>query len=331
MKIIIDSAIPYIEGVLEPYAEVVYRRGVDIDRESVEDCDAMIIRTRTRCDRTLLEGSRVRLIATATIGTDHIDEAYCRERGIILCNAAGCNARGVLQWVAAVLRHIVAQRNSRPEALRLGVVGVGSVGSLVVRYARSWGFDVVMCDPPRARREEGDFRDFDELLSSCDILTFHTPLDSTTRHMLNAQNIAMLRPDAVVINASRGAVVDNRAVMESGHAYYFDVWEGEPEIPSDVLEHATIATPHIAGYSRQGKANATAMSVRAIASMFGFRLGGWYPSEVAPVEPREIGWGELCATIDNYCNIEAESQPLKSSPESFEALRNGYHYREEYF
>ncbi len=331
MKIVIDRDIPFIAGLFEPYAEVSYVAGGDISSDVVADCDALIIRTRTRCDAKLLDGSRLRIIATATIGTDHIDTAYCFKRGIIVANAAGCNARGVLQWVAAILRHIVAKRGCRPEQLRLGVVGVGNVGSLVVRYARSWGFDVVMCDPPRARREEGDFRDFDELLASCDIITFHTPLDATTLHMLSAEKMALLRPDAVIINASRGAVVDNRAVAASLHDYYFDVWEGEPEIPRDVLERATLATPHIAGYSRQGKANATAMSVRAIASMFGFRLGGWYPADVTPASPHEIGWEEMCATIDNYFDVEAESARLKSSPESFESLRNGYNYREEYF
>ena len=332
MKIIIDRDIPFIQGLFEPYAEVVYLAGRDIDSEAVADCDALIVRTRTRCDENLLKDSHVRFIATATIGTDHIDTAYCFKHGIIVANAAGCNARGVLQWVAAVLRHITMRRGCSPEALKLGVVGVGNVGSLVAHYAEAWGFKVLKCDPPRAKREEdGDFREYEELLRECDILTFHTPLDATTRHMLAANEIKMLKPDAVIINASRGEVVDNRAVATSGHDYYFDVWEGEPDMPKDILDGALLATPHIAGYSRQGKANATAMVVRAIASMFGFRLGGWYPTHVTPTTPREIDWRELCATIDDFCNIENETAKLKASPDKFEALRNGYNYREEYF
>lgn len=331
MKIVIDCDIPFVRGLFEQYADVEYVAGVDIDSDRVADADALIVRTRTRCDASLLEGSRVRIIATATIGTDHIDTAYCFKRGIIVANAAGCNARGVLQWIAAVLRHIVECKGCATSDLRLGVVGVGNVGSLVVEYARSWGFDVVMCDPPRARREEGDFRDFDELLTTCDILTFHTPLDDTTRHLLGGDNLSRLRKGAIVINASRGGVVDNEAVLASGHDYYYDVWEGEPIIPASVLQGATLATPHIAGYSRQGKANASAMVVRAVASMFGFRLGGWYPSDVTPTVPRPISWEDMCHTIGNYFDIEAESAHLKSSPESFEALRNGYNYREEYF
>lgn len=332
MKIIIDRDIPFIQGLFEPYAEVVYLAGRDIDSEAVADCDALIVRTRTRCDEKLLKDSPVRFIATATIGTDHIDTAYCFKRGIIVANAAGCNARGVLQWVAAVLCHITKRRACSPNGLKLGVVGVGNVGSLVAHYAAAWGFEVLKCDPPRAKREEdGDFREYEELLRECDILTFHTPLDATTRHMLAAKEIKMLKPDAVIINASRGEVVDNRVVAKSGHDYYFDVWEGEPDMAPDVLDGAQLATPHIAGYSRQGKANATAMVVRALASMFGFRLGGWYPADVTPTTPREIGWEEMCSTINNYCNLDAETAVLKSSPEKFEALRNGYNYREEYF
>ena len=331
MKIVIDRDIPFIKGLFEQYADVEYVAGADINRDMVADADALIVRTRTRCNASLLEGSRVRIIATATIGTDHIDTNYCFKRGIIVANAAGCNARGVLQWIAAVLHHIVKRKECNTNELRLGVVGVGNVGSLVVEYARNWGFDVVMCDPPRARREEGDFREFDELLTSCDILTFHTPLDDTTRHLLNSDNISRLREGAIIINASRGGVVDNEAVLASGHDYYYDVWEGEPIVPSAVLQGAVLATPHIAGYSRQGKANASAMVVRAVASMFGFRLGGWYPSEVTPAVSRPISWEDMCRSIGDYFDIEAESAHLKASSESFDAQRNGYNYREEYF
>lgn len=331
MKIVVDSAIPFISGLFEPYAEVVYSEGSKISSAMIKDCDALVIRTRTRCDSKLLEGSRLRLIATATIGTDHIDEDYCRQRGIIVTNAAGCNARGVLQWVAAVLRHIVLSQGCHPADFRLGVVGVGRVGSLVARYARSWGFEVLECDPPRQRREDGDFRDFEELLTTCDILSFHTPLDNTTRHMLNADNIRKMRPNAIIINASRGAVVDNRAVMESGKKYYFDVWEGEPKLDSGVLSHSTLATPHIAGYSKQGKANATAMSVCAVASLFGFPLVGWYPKDVCRTEARDISWDDMCSTIDDYCDITADCAELKAHPERFEHQRDNYRYREEYF
>ena len=331
MKVIIDSAIPYIRGVVEPYAEVVYLKGTEIDSSAVHDADALVVRTRTRCCRELLEGSEVRFIATATIGRDHIDEEYCASAGIEVASAAGCNARGVLQWVAAALRHIVESEGKRPEEYTLGVVGVGNVGSLVVEYACHWGFRVLMCDPPRHEREGGEYYPIETIAREADIITLHTPLDHTTHHLVDSALIAMMRPNAVIINASRGAVVDNRAIMESRHRYAFDVWEDEPRLDDDILQNAMLATPHIAGYSQQGKANATAMSINALARRFDLPLESWRPEEVMPTTPRLISWEEMCETIDGYCDIMAETEILKNTPERFETLRNEYRYREEYF
>ncbi len=331
MKIVIDRAIPYINGLLEPYAEVEYYDGCEINSDIVKDCDALIVRTRTRCDCKLLEGSRVKLIATATIGCDHIDEAYCREAGIIVCSAPGCNARGVLQWVAAALKHIATMDRKSPSDYTLGVVGVGNVGKLVAEYAEAWGFRVLRCDPPRMEREGGDFVELDEIIRSADIITIHTPLNKTTHHLINRDTITKLRPDATIINASRGAVVDNQAVAESGHRYIFDVWENEPNIDQSVLQGTSLATPHIAGYSVQGKANASAMTIRAIASLFNIPLTSWYPENIVPTTPHHISWQELCSSIDKYCDIKAESERFKASPMEFEDMRNNYKYRTEYF
>ncbi len=331
MKVIIDSAIPFIHGVLEPYSEVVYCSGTAINRDVVRDADALVVRTRTQCNRELLEGSAVRFIATATIGRDHIDEAYCKSAGIEVASAAGCNARGVLQWVAATLKHIVKQEGKNPADYTLGVVGVGNVGKLVVEHARHWGFRVVMCDPPRYEREGGDFLPIEDVARQADILTLHTPLDDTTRHMVDTKLLSIMPHNAIVINASRGGVVDNMAVVNSSHRYAFDVWESEPHIDPKTLQQALLATPHIAGYSQQGKANATSMSINALARHFNLPLTEWRPTEVSPTTPRLLSWEELCETIDKYCSIEEETRALKRNPELFESLRNNYTYREEYF
>lgn len=331
MRVVVDSAIPFLCGVLEPYCNVDYVPGQAIDNHHLVDCDALIIRTRTRCTRELLEGSAVKFIATATIGRDHIDEEYCTTHDIEVFSAAGCNARGVLQWVAASLRHIATMDNRPPESYTLGVVGVGNVGSLVADYAELWGFRVMRCDPPRAAREGGLYYPIEQLASECDILTLHTPLDSTTHHLVDAKLLKSMKPEAIVINASRGAVVDNRAMVDSNLRYIFDVWEHEPNIMADTLSHATLSTPHIAGYSLQGKANATAMVVRALAKKFDLPLTDWYPSDVERSRPKPISWEEMCSSIDAHCDINRESATLKASPESFEALRNNYLYRKEYF
>ena len=331
MKVIIDSAIPFIRGVVEPWAEVVYCGGAEMNRDIVHDADALIVRTRTQCNKQLLEGSSVRFIATATIGRDHIDEEYCKEAGIEVASAAGCNARGVLQWVAAALKQIVIEDDKRPEDYTLGVVGVGNVGKLVVEYARHWGFRVLMCDPPRHEREGGEFLPLEDVARQADIITFHTPLDATTHHMVDDRLLSIMRPDAVILNASRGGVVDNIAVANSSHRYAFDVWDSEPELNSHVLTKAMLATPHIAGYSKQGKTNATSMAINALCRHFSLPLTNWHPSDSHPTTPRLISWTELCESIDEYCPIREETKVLKSSPDAFESLRNNYNYREEYF
>ena len=330
MKIVIDSAIPFIKGVLEPFAEVVYVAGDSFTPQIVADADGLIVRTRTHCNRELLEGSKVEFIATATIGFDHIDMEYCNSHGIKVTTAAGCNARGVLQWVAAVLVELSKREGFEPHQRTLGIVGVGNVGKLVKHYAESWGFKVLCCDPPRQEREKLDFLQLEQLLPQVDILTLHTPLDSSTRGMIDSKMLSLLHDDAVVINASRGEVVCSSALLERNITCALDVWENEPNIDVQLLERAFVTTPHIAGYSLQGKANATAMSVGALAEHFQLPLKGWYPPQCSPTIPMEIDWQKLCQTIDSYCNLENESAPLKNGG-NFESLRNSYHYREEYF
>lgn len=332
MKIVADSAIPFfLKGVLDPWAEVVCLPGSAIAASDVRDADALVVRTRTRCDAALLAGSRVRIVATATIGFDHIDTAWCAAHGIEVATAAGCNARGVLQWVAAVLVHLARRQGWRPAERTLGVVGVGHVGSLVAEYAAAWGFRVLCCDPPREAREHLGFRPLGELVREADILTFHTPLDAATRHLADAALLAAMRPGAVLLNSSRGEVVDGDALLASGREYVLDVWEHEPRPDRRLLDRALLATPHIAGYSEQGKATATAMAAAAVARRFAWPLGEWYPSGAARPAPRAISWDELCGTIDGAFDIAAESRRLKETPEAFERIRDGYAYRREYF
>ncbi|WP_300256184.1 4-phosphoerythronate dehydrogenase [uncultured Alistipes sp.] len=331
MKIVADNAIPFLDGVLEPFAEVCRRPGREISAEDVRDADALVIRTRTRCDETLLAGSRVRMIATATIGFDHIDLAWCRRNGIEVATAAGCNARGVLQWVAAVLALLARRQGWTPGQRTLGVVGVGHVGSLVKNYAEAWGFRVLCCDPPREERERCGFLPLEEVARQADILTFHTPLDDSTRHMAGEWLFRMMKPGAVLLNSSRGEVVDGEALLRSELEWALDVWEHEPELNPELLRRALVATPHIAGYSLQGKANATALAVAALARKFGLPVEGWYPPEVTPSQPRAISWQELVRTIVGAYDIEAESRRLKQQPSAFESLRDRYDYRQEYF
>jgi len=329
--VVADAAIPFLQGTLEPWAEVRRLPGVAISSDDVRDADALVVRTRTRCDERLLAGSRVKLVATATIGFDHIDTAWCNANGIRVATAAGCNARGVLQWVAALLVHLSRTQGWQPQEKTLGIVGVGHVGSLVQQYASAWGFRVLCCDPPREAREHSGFLPLGEVARRADLLTFHVPLDSSTRRMADAGLFASMKPDAVVINSSRGEVVDGRALLASGLDCALDVWEHEPHPDPDLLRRAIVATPHIAGYSEQGKAAATALAVQAVARTFGLPLDGWYPPAAAPSSPRRLSWQELCETIAGAFDIAAESRRLKEHPADFERIRDSYDYRREYF
>ncbi len=331
LKIVVDSAIPFLEGVLDPYAEVVRCPGSQITAEVVRDADALLIRTRTRCNKALLEGSSVRFIATATIGFDHIDLGYCHLRGIEVTSAAGCNARGVLQWVAGVLVWLARREGWRPEERTLGIVGVGHVGSLIKEYAEAWGFKVLCCDPPREEREGLGFLPLEEVAARADILTFHTPLDASTHHLCNEKLLSLMHPNAVIINASRGEVADEQALLATSRTVLLDVWEHEPDILAELLEKVPIATTHIAGYSLQGKANASALTIRALAHHFRLPLTEWYPSEVEPSRPRPIDWEELCATIADHLDLEGETRRLKADRTRFEQIRDSYPYRAEYF
>ena len=331
MKVLIDRAIPFLHGVLEPYAKVEYIDGNRFTPEAVKSADALIIRTRTRCDKALLEGSKVQFIATATIGFDHIDLNYCRKHNIRVATSAGCNARGVLQWVAAALAMLAKREGFAPQERALGIVGVGNVGKLVKEYAEYWGFRTICSDPPRQECEQLDFVSLEEVLRNADIVTLHTPLDSTTHHLINSQNISLLRPGAILINASRGECVETDAVKRNNLTLMTDVWENEPNIDNEHRAKSLVATPHIAGYSSQGKANASAMAVQALARHFDLPLKEWRPSDVAAIEPRLISWEEMCTTISHYCNLLSDSEQLCNNPEQFEYLRNNYHYREEYF
>lgn len=331
MKILADKAIPYLQGVLEPFAEVEYIDGNSFTREAVSDADALIIRTRTRCNRALLEGSKVQFIATATIGFDHIDLEYCSERHIEVATSAGCNARGVLQWVSAALALLAEHEGFRPEERTLGIVGVGNVGKLVKKYAEHWGFRTICSDPPRQEREQLDFISLEEVLQGADIVTLHTPLDATTFHLINEQNIRLLRPNAALINASRGECVATAATKRNDLTFITDVWKNEPNIDEAYLAKSLVATPHIAGYSAQGKANATALAVQALARHFSLPLTAWRPSEVHPTKENMVSWEEMCGSILQFCDLRRESNELKSRAHDFELLRNNYRYREEFF
>jgi len=350
MKIVVDEKIPFIRGVFEPWADVVYSPGRAIDAAMVADADALITRTRTRCDSTLLKNSSVKIIASATIGYDHLDTGWLDSKGIRWVNAPGCNSGSVMQYMVSVLLFLAGKHSLDLSSMTLGVVGVGNVGSKVVRAARSLGMKVLQNDPPRQRREQlTDFLPLETLVAESDILTLHVPLthegEDSTFHLVNSSNLSRLKKNCILVNTSRGAVADNAALRETLSdrnllAAVLDVWEGEPEVDRRLLELSDIATPHIAGYSVDGKANATINSVREVSSILGLPLTDWRPDTLPepaePVinltsEPHGKTTADLVSTaVRHTFPVEDDDRLFRSEPGNFEYLRDNYRVRREF-
>lgn len=384
-----------MKGIFENECEVEYYPGSEITPQRVKDADALIVRTRTKCNAQLLEGSKVKVIASATIGTDHIDRAWCQSHNIALFNAPGCNSGGVLQYFLTALFKCLSTRelwqkflNSAPDAtsaaesapFTVGVIGVGNVGSKVAAACEGLGFEVLRNDPPKERQQTlaynsgylriVDFKDYyslDYLLENSDVVTLHVPMDETTRGMADASFFARMKPGAIFINSSRGEVVDEAALLANINklaAVVLDVWVGEPNINKELLQSAFIATPHIAGYSAEGKIKGTQMAVEAIRRYMrdngltastaassthsvGATPAAAAPATVAgatpaaggtcsipeeqpiPVDFRGKNIDEISQMLERIFPIQELSDALKANPHTFEEMRNNYHYRHE--
>lgn len=313
-NLIADRDIPFLEGVLDDWFDVRRLPGGEIGPDDVRDASALLVRTRTRCNASLLEESAVRLVATATIGTDHIDMRYCAKHGITVASAPGCNAAAVAQYVGAALHALSLDR----QGATLGVIGVGHVGSLVAEVGRRAGMRVLLSDPPREAAEgPAGFTPLPELLAASDIVTLHIPLWPENRDFADAAFFSQMRPGASFFNVSRGEVVDEDALLAARprlDKLVLDVWKNEPAINRALLAVADIATPHIAGYSIQGKINGTQAVVRAVGETFGIDpLRQFSVTGVSlPQEPYDI-----------FCDDAA----LRRDPSAFESLRSHYAYR----
>ena len=348
MKIIIDNKIPYIRGALEPFAEVVYLPGIATTSEVVKDADALITRTRTLCNKEILKGSKVRFIATATIGFDHIDSDFCRDAGIEWTNAPGCNAESVNQYILSALFSWALRKGIDLTAKTFGIVGVGQVGSRIERSCKILGMNVLLNDPPRERAEGSSaFVSLEEIQERADIISFHVPLNmegiDRTFHMVDGQFLQNLRKKPLIINTCRGEVFESNAVYKASvsggiSGMIIDCWENEPALNQDLLVRVDYGTAHIAGYSKDGKANGTRSSVRAISQFFGLGIDDWEPAGVpAPENPvieldgdRQSEHRILAQAILSTYDIECDDRALRDNPQLFEQLRGDYPLRREF-
>ena len=318
MLIIADKYIPFLNGVLESVGQIEYLEPDEITNSRIKSADALFVRTRTGCNRKLLEGTQVRFIATATIGYDHIDTLYCNKNNIFWTNAPGCNSQGVCDYVEAAIKHLAEERSLN--ALTIGIVGAGNVGTLVAQMAERLGMNVILNDPPKAIGVS-----LSEIAQKSDIITFHTPLtkcgEFPTWHLCDESFLELCKPNAVIINAARGGVVDEKALLKhlkkQGNKLtaIIDTWEGEPHINIDLLHLVTIATYHIAGYTLQGKINATQMCLNAFSKYFNLPYFT-IDSKTLSLQP----------IVNPHWIMDVDTR-LREHPEQFETLRETYKLR----
>lgn len=353
MLIVADENIPLLDAFFQGFGEIRRYPGRSLDAASVREADILLVRSVTKVDRHLLEGSRVQFVGTCTIGTDHLDLDYFDQVGIRWSSAPGCNARGVVDYVLGSLLTLAdLEGASLPERV-YGVVGAGQVGGRLVSVLRALGWKVMVCDPLRQAAEGGDYVELDTLLQACDVISLHTPLERggqyPTWHLFGPAEQAKLRPGAWLINASRGAVVDNgalRALLQQRddlHAV-LDVWEGEPQVDLQLADLCTVATPHIAGYSLDGRQRGTAQIYRALCQHLGvnevIQLADLLPRPpVAQIEldaEVDLQWAlaMLCRAVYDPRRDDADfrrslSEDVQQQRAAFDALRKHYPPRRE--
>ena len=360
MKVIVDDAIPFIDNRISEEVEVVRLPGKDINREVVKDADALIVRTRTKCNESLLKDSKVRLVATATIGTDHIDTKWCEANGIKVKSSPGCNAPGVAQYVLAALLESGFDIKSQT----LGIIGYGNVGHVLVNWAKEMGIKTLISDAPREKAGFNDvnYLPLEEVLTQSDAVTLHVPLTTSgeypTKYMIGERELNLMKHGAILINSSRGGVVkesDLKNKLNRGEVKaIIDVWENEPSIDPELVSLCHLATAHIAGYSEEGKRRATKMVLTALSEELGIEVNTRNLVEEPPVSMVSrfgndvSGEGNLSKKLESeemkksieFSGISPElilksyspssdSLKLKSSVSSFEHLRNTYSYRHE--
>jgi erythronate-4-phosphate dehydrogenase len=349
MRIVADPNIPFVQEAFGPLGGVRLVPGREIKAGAVRDADALLVRSVTPVNAALLDGSPVKFVATATIGTDHIDLAHLSAKGIGFASAQGSNANSVAEYVVAAMLEMARRRKFRLRDRTLGVIGIGHVGSRVVHNAETLGIRVLANDPPRARaKKTSPFVPLEHLLAEADIITLHVPLTreatNATFHLFDKDRLNLLKNrQPILINTSRGAVVDNPALLKAIDGEWLggvvlDVWENEPKISPELLDVVDLATPHIAGYSFDGKVNGTQMIYAALCDFFGIKAS-WEPVLPPPPEPRielTVSSGEddeevLRRVVRRIYDITADDTALRKNILTFDKLRAEYPVRREFF
>ncbi|WP_286238012.1 4-phosphoerythronate dehydrogenase PdxB [Neptuniibacter halophilus] len=348
LKILADENMPMAREIFSRFGEVILRPGREIGAADLVGIDALLVRSVTRVDQALLADSPVQFVGTATIGTDHVDQAYLAQRKICFSNAPGCNADAVVEYVLSCIFLLAAQQGFNPAERVYGIIGVGNVGGRLQRRLQALGYKVLLNDPPRAEQESG-FVELDSLLQQADIICAHTPLTRSGKHpsyhLLGSEQLGRLRENAILLNAGRGPVIDNTALLQIGRqrsdlTFVLDVWEHEPAVDPALAQRCAIVSPHIAGYSLDGKIRGTYMLYQALCRHLGEACGeslndflpeaelAWTPEEGrSPLEIMQLIYDPR---EDDRLLRETLNLPLDAQKKAFDQLRKGYRVRREF-
>lgn len=343
MKFVIDTEIPFIKGVFEPYGEVLYCGGPEITSECIKDADALIIKGHTLCNEELLKGSAVKMIATTLVSLSHIDTAYCDHNGIYVQNAKGTTAGAVSNYIFSAIYGCAAKRSINLSGATIGIIGYGAVGQKVEAAARTLGFKVLIEDPPKEivqTSANNAFCDIDYLLANSDIVTLHIPINERTKDKVDLDFFEKMKYGAFFINTAGGGVVVEddlvKALPKLGPVI-IDCWNNEPYINKELLNLVDIGTPHIAGYSYQSKLAATRSVVRSVARFFSFsELYEFFPKpdidnmDAIHVDIIGKSQGEIASIFQYNYPIFTDDFLFRMSPDSFNELRIKYKYRREF-
>lgn len=349
LKIVADENIPAAEQLFSGFGEVVRHPGRQLSAADVADADLLLVRSITPVNEALLSESKVRFVGTATIGTDHIDQTYLKEKGINFASAPGCNADAVTEYVLSVLSLLASEQGFSLRDKTLGIIGVGNVGGRLQARLERIGVKLLLNDPPRQQREGGDFCELHSLLQQADIICMHTPLvkdgDHPSLHLLNEHNLSLIKQGAILLNAGRGPVIDNQALLawhpqRDDVTLVLDVWEREPAVDAALAERVRIGTPHIAGYSLDGKIRGTFMLYQAFCAANGIEpqltLEQCLPQDNTPelelsgcVDPT-IAIHQVYDPRQDDARFRASLIDTEQQPLQFDLLRKHYPVRREF-
>lgn len=362
MKIVADENMPLVKELFEPFAEVQLIAGRKITSKHLVDADMLLVRSVTQVSQSLLQDSKVKFVGSATIGTDHIDQNYLAEQGIQFVFAPGCNAQAVAEYVLSAIAYWAQQQQKDLAQCRVGIIGAGNVGSKVAQVLELLGIEYLLNDPPLA--EQGDSRPFVSLeaIQQCGVVTCHVPLTNNgkhpTYHLIDQKFLAGMANDSLLINTSRGAVLDNKAALQSRQAghnidFILDVWENEPDVNLQLMDETLIATPHIAGYSQEGKIRGTYQLYQAFCQWQGIEpeltlkeLLPQAPKWSVPSQPYAQS-GVLYQSLQPFYDIQQDDSQMRQAfgqisdqvsrhngetiAEEFDNLRKNYPQRLEFW